>query len=333
MKDHEDKKEGIKAKRPGWIKIFPERWIFGSTREEMSNAERAVWIDFLSLAYLNDPPGQIDFTSFRRLAHQLNLSQKLLYSTIKAALANGKIKIIEYISDPNSGKKTSQIDLTFDQLDTKVISPGTSGSKIGISLYSIILLKWNEYQGEYLRQRQYRDREHDEKEAEDLTPKPVTQVTSRGEEGRKEEHNGEEGSPKIQSNHTSQSPLPSSPKDPGRGMTIKGEFLCMLKNCPGYRFDESKDSPLFDLVIKECPDINILKQLSKKILWWKDYPHALKANPREKLFVWFKEEQRLKERGGPQKIGDIINIEDPDHRNFMKQIITGAKKKEKIDEL
>jgi len=87
-------KEGIKAKRPGYIKFYPERWIFGSTRDEMTNAERAVWIDFLALAYLNDPPGQIDFTSFKRLAKQLNISLKLLKGTIKKALANGKIKII-----------------------------------------------------------------------------------------------------------------------------------------------------------------------------------------------------------------------------------------------
>ena len=94
----EDTNKGKTLGRKGkgtYIRLYAERWIHGSTREEMTNAERAVFIDLLALSALNDPPGQIDYCSHRRLAGQLNLSQRLLRSTIEKALHFRKIEVRE----------------------------------------------------------------------------------------------------------------------------------------------------------------------------------------------------------------------------------------------
>ena len=51
-----------------WIKIHAELWLLGSTRFELNHEERAIFIDILTRAGLNDPPGQINFVSFEQLA-------------------------------------------------------------------------------------------------------------------------------------------------------------------------------------------------------------------------------------------------------------------------
>ena len=61
MSDTTDVSLGGLSKKKTYIKFFPEKWIFGSTREEMTNAERAVWMDLLSLAAINDSVGYVDF--------------------------------------------------------------------------------------------------------------------------------------------------------------------------------------------------------------------------------------------------------------------------------
>ena len=101
-------------------------------------------------------------------------------------------------------------------------------------------------------------------------------------------------------------------------MTIKEQFLSMLKGCNGYPFDELQDSLLFDITFEDCPGINIIEQTEKKIDWWKKHPSSLKANPREKLKKWFKKEYEFQKRGGPQIIGEIMQgVEDPSHRRWL----------------
>jgi len=52
------------------------------------------------------------------------------------------------------------------------------------------------------------------------------------------------------------------------------------------------------------------------------HPEALKANPREKLQEWFKEESKFQKRGGPIKIGEIMKeLGDSDHRRWVKALI------------
>ncbi len=100
--------------------------------------------------------------------------------------------------------------------------------------------------------------------------------------------------------------------------------MIRLKNCSGYPFNEIKDSVFFDCLATEYPGINILNQIDKKIVWWKKHPDALKrsANPRKKLEEWFKGEFEFQKRGGPQRIGKIMEeVKDQNHRHWIKQLI------------
>ncbi|MFC2160138.1 hypothetical protein ACFLRX_00635 [Acidobacteriota bacterium] len=188
-----------KTKQKTWIKMYPEKWIFGSTREELTNAERAVWMDFLALAALNDPPGEIEFITERRLANQLNISPKLLNSTIKKATHYGKIVIDEPkvgtdLKDQDKKSKPRQ-----DQPEAKNDKLVTTQPKFGLTVKTIRILKWNVYQSEYMRQKTYRSRSKEGTDPEESTGDKrtglkkinlvdVTQVTDRGEENRRE-HN------------------------------------------------------------------------------------------------------------------------------------------------
>jgi hypothetical protein len=150
--DHE---KIIRKGKGDYIRLYPERWIHGSTREELTNAERAVWIDLLALAGLNDPPGQIIFFTRKRLANTLNISEKLLNSTLNKAIYFRKIDI-----------KPDQIEV---KSTTKITTLGTSQSKIGSELHTIYILKWDEYQSEYMRQKPYRtgEKENDRPDNEE----------------------------------------------------------------------------------------------------------------------------------------------------------------------
>ena len=154
----------VKSRKKSWFKVCPEKWIFGSTREEMTSAERGVWMDFLALAAINDPPGQIDFFTYKRLANQLYISVKLLKSAIRKASFYGKIELKESPIKAASDENKGELNSTCDQLDTKSDILEINRSKIGLPLRTIKILKWNEYQSEYLRQMPYRKRESAEKE-------------------------------------------------------------------------------------------------------------------------------------------------------------------------
>ena len=85
-------------------------------------------------------------------------------------------------------------------------------------------------------------------------------------------------------------------------------------------------SVLFDIILKECPHINIIKQSSKKVKWWKGHPDALKdKDPRQQLQEWFKEEEKFQKRGGPQSVGEIMGEDDPDKIRFLAECL-GLKK-------
>jgi hypothetical protein len=297
-----------RGKKKGWFKVCPEKWIHGSTREEMTSAERGVWIDFLALAFMNDPPGQIDFFTYKRLANQLHITVKLLKSTINKALFYKKIELKEKKSNPTS-----------DQLKTKSDTLETNLLKIGLPLRTIIILNWNEYQSEYLRQKPYRQRKSEEEEVveegdeqykklQDSDSKSVTQVTDRGEEKRKEEIRKKEirGDKKreeetiIDSNSKElESPVPSNSKSFNKGKNnLLQEYLSRLRDCTGYPFEEYKDTSLFHHINGDYPRIDILKELDKKIAWWKKHPDALKpsASPRQKLAEWFENEHEFQNR-------------------------------------
>ena len=225
----------------------------------------------------------------------------------------------------------TKTELTFNQLESEMGPPVSSRTRVGVPLYSIIITKWNEYQSEYLRQKPYREgHRRDDKQADDLDPKPVTQVTSKGEERRREEIKGEEKTEDPPSPNSQYSPLPSVSTSNSSlgGKTVKDEFLEQLRGCPGYPFDERKDSLLFDISIKECPKINIIQQTTKRIKWWKEHPDAFRGDPRKQLSDFFKDRQAYMNRGGPQHIGEVLAaVDDPDHRKWLQGLIGSPQKK------
>ncbi len=297
------------SKKKGWFKVCPEKWIFGSTREEMTSAERGVWIDFLALAYMNDPPGQIDFFTYRRLANQLNIRLNLLNSTINKALLYEKVELKEPKPEPKTNKKDDKSDPISAQHAPKRGPSCQIDHTTKVPARTIIILKWSEYQSEYLRQKPYRQRKSTEEEKiedeenqgerlQDFNAESVTQVTDRGEERRRDKRRGEETN--INSNEL-ESSLPSNSKPFSKGKNnLLQEYLSRLRDCPGYPFDDYLDTSLFYHVNGEYPNINILGQLDKKITWWKDRPDALKpgANPRNKLAEWFETEHEFQNRRG-----------------------------------
>jgi hypothetical protein len=326
--DAEEKKP--KFKKPGYMKWYPEKWLSGSLREEFTSAERGVWGDFLCLGYENDPPGQIDFTSFRRLANRLSISKKLLMMTLRRAVQNAKIRIIRICVDPENGKKFEDFEITLDQLGSIGGTFDTKSSKVGVPLYAIIFLRWDDHQPAWLRQRPYRKKgaEAAQNKAK-VDPGSDTEKQIKGEERTiKGEEIKLEDSPNPNPPNPPNSPLPST-SNPRiiKGKTVKEEFIFLLQECRGYPFDEGKDSLLFDLMVQDCPGINILEQTQIKIRWWKDHDDALKADPRAQLKNFFGEEFKFKQRGGPQGIGDIVGIEDSDHRRFLGGLLKNDKKK------
>ncbi len=75
-----------------WFKIYGERWFMGSSRWELTVEQRAVWVDLLARASINDPPGQINYYSLEQLAQQFNVDLKLLEKAIKRCEEVKKIK-------------------------------------------------------------------------------------------------------------------------------------------------------------------------------------------------------------------------------------------------
>jgi hypothetical protein len=119
-----------------WFKIYPQKWLLGSTRWELSLEERALFIDFLSLASLNDPPGEFSFFSLSQLADQCRAPQKVVENAIEHFVLSQKI---EYFPKKNK----------------------------------IRITNWKKYQSEYERQKPYRPRE---KASNKVTPKVVTKL-------------------------------------------------------------------------------------------------------------------------------------------------------------
>lgn len=91
-----------------------------------------------------------------------------------------------------------------------------------------------------------------------------------------------------------------------RVLHIKKKFLFMLRECPGYPFNEYEDGALFHYIYEEYPHVDLVSELDKKISWWKKHPKALAAGGkfhRAQLDDWFQLENNYqkKERKCTQK--------------------------------
>jgi len=78
-----------KRKGDDWFPFWIDKWIFGSTRDELTVEQCAVWVDFLALSYKDE--GYIRANEgipypIKRLAGLLNRSEELIQQTIDRCL-------------------------------------------------------------------------------------------------------------------------------------------------------------------------------------------------------------------------------------------------------
>lgn len=78
-----------KRKGDDWFPFWIDKWIFGSTRDELTVEQCAVWVDFLALSYKDD--GYIRANEgipypIKRLSGLLNRSEELIQQTINRCL-------------------------------------------------------------------------------------------------------------------------------------------------------------------------------------------------------------------------------------------------------
>jgi hypothetical protein len=90
-------------KRTGddWFPFWIDKWLLGSTRDELTVEQCAVWVDFLALSYKDEGyiRANVGFPyPIKRLAGLLNRSEELIESTIKRCL-DEKIKKLKLMPD------------------------------------------------------------------------------------------------------------------------------------------------------------------------------------------------------------------------------------------
>jgi hypothetical protein len=162
-----------------WVKLWVNEWLDGTTRFEMTDAQRAFWIDLMAMAGRSRFPGiicagQIDG---QFIGYPINKFQALMSEAIdvEATLAlferNHKIEI--EITQENPTK-----------------------------LYKLTLQNWDRYQSEYQRQKKYRLQKSD---TPGYSKSNTTEVRSRSEkieENHKPRSNGQKAPvvPNLSSN-------------------------------------------------------------------------------------------------------------------------------------
>lgn len=140
-----------------WFKIHAEKWMIGSTRWELTLEERAIWLDFLALASLNDPPGRFSYHSMGQLSDQLKAPPKKIENAMK--------KFVDF--------KKIEVDFVARL---------------------VTIENWAKYQSEYLRQKPYRSSGKAKKDCNLVTAGSVTKLPLEGEgEGEVEEEVEREG--------------------------------------------------------------------------------------------------------------------------------------------
>jgi hypothetical protein len=116
-----------------WVKLWTNEWLDGTTRYQMSDAQRAFWVDLLAMAGRSRFPGVIcaglDGQNF--VGYPLNKFQALM-------------------SEPLDLEATFALFERTGKIKLTVTSEGPP------KLFMIELLNWAKYQSEYHRLKKYR---------------------------------------------------------------------------------------------------------------------------------------------------------------------------------
>lgn len=118
-----------------WVKLWVNEWLNGTTRFEMTDAQRAFWIDLLAMAGWSRIPGIV-------CAGQVN----------GIYVGYPITKFQSLLSEPMDVEATLEL---FER-SGKILIEITQ--EIPIKLYKITLINWDKYQSEYQRQKKYRKR-------------------------------------------------------------------------------------------------------------------------------------------------------------------------------
>lgn len=80
-----------------WVKIWTEEWLDGSIREQLTGAERALWVDLLVMAGRSRNPGIVQSNpnvsySHEYLAGRFRVSLEELETALKKFQSQGRIQ-------------------------------------------------------------------------------------------------------------------------------------------------------------------------------------------------------------------------------------------------
>jgi len=136
--------------RRHWVKLWVNEWLDGTTRFQMTGAQRAFWIDLLAMAGRSRFPGIIcsgrdgeNFVGYPLMTFAaLDTSAELdLQATFELFVATGKIALEVTAEKP-------------------------------VRLFKVAIANWSKYQSEYQRQKPYQEtyRQKGRKLSNDLTP-------------------------------------------------------------------------------------------------------------------------------------------------------------------
>jgi len=139
-----------RSKGRSWVKLWVGEWLDGSTRYEMTGAQRAFWVDLLTLAGRSRVPGVICANS------ENNGFFGYPVSRYEGILGDPSVNVLETL---NLFQSQGKVEVIMTRREEP-------------ALYVVRILSWERYQSEYMRQRKTR------KGAAKVTPKVTPKVTT-----------------------------------------------------------------------------------------------------------------------------------------------------------